>query len=228
MERRNTKRKDIIRRLLSQRFEEQTDLLDELLWTTFVEEKMSKNEDSSLLHRSYRISFLRTLRDHIPELIVHKRAPLHTPIGIIARAAVFRIKHRRLVERFLSARDTCIVMNRGVVDIRDSTGLYKSIWGYFIRCRFYKGRPYAPSDSRYGSNYLARVCLPLTVPISIVCQTIGDDIDFVRLEGCPWSILWIRRERSIHNARIVRPEVILKVLMDRDRQVWGTIGDQDI
>lgn len=211
---RNTQRKDIIRYMLSHRFENKPVLLEELCWATFVEERERKDQDSRLLPRAYRNSFARTVREHMPELMLHKQHVLDSPIGVIARAAVFRVRDQRLIEQFVSAKAPHIVVNTS--ELIDYVSLERV--GYFVRCRLYKGPPVAyPRHLAYGRNYLDRVLLPLTIPISVVCQGTPNDSDLKNLAESSWAVLWARRGRPPEAAEPVSRELTLReVLIDRD------------
>ncbi len=214
MKYRNTSRKNIVRSLLLRRFESKPVLLEELRWATFVEEKERKDQDSRFLLRSYRNSCARTIREHMPELIVHKQYVLDTPIGAIVRAGVFRVENKSLIDQFLSAKAPHIVVNTSSVFEEDSDTRI----GYVVRCRLYKGSPDAYDPHLpYGRNYLDRVLLPFPIPISVVCQTVPDDSDLKKLAASSWTMLWASRGKSPESAEPVSPELTLReVLIDRD------------
>lgn len=108
---RETCRKRIIRDLLTVEFADGPVLLEELRWHTLVREATLSKKQHNEMTLSYLKSFARTIRDHLPDVVIHKIAkPQRMPIGIVARAAIFRIDHREALQGFLASPDRCIFL----------------------------------------------------------------------------------------------------------------------
>jgi len=105
---RDTDRKRALREALESIYRGHAVLFDELRWHTIgrqIAERTDENGRRSLLN-----SFARTVREQLTDHVVRK-VPLSakTPVGLVARAAVYRIRDAAALGRFLAAECSCIL-----------------------------------------------------------------------------------------------------------------------
>ena len=104
---RNTKRKARLLEVLESRADAGM-LLDEARWLVEGERLAECRDDES--RRSVYNSFARTVREQISGYVVEK-IPVspNTPIGLLARVAVFRIRDAGFLQHFLNVSSACIL-----------------------------------------------------------------------------------------------------------------------
>lgn len=105
--RRQTHRKRLIREALESTYRGRAVILDELRWTVMEPQLLECSEEKA--RHSLLNSFARTVRDHLTDHVIEK-IPLspRTPVGLVARAAVYRMKDANALRGFLNAEDPCI------------------------------------------------------------------------------------------------------------------------
>src|SRR5262245_19699715 len=110
---RKTRRKELIERILEQEFPNQLVLLEELRWRVLIEEHKEKSQALWSMDESHMESFARTIRNHMAGLKIHKihLNPRRIQAGIVARAAVFRIRERTTLEQFLTEENAWMCLN---------------------------------------------------------------------------------------------------------------------
>jgi hypothetical protein len=110
---RNTKRKALIAEILVEDYAGGPVLLEELRWNvltkqygpTFIEMTDAKRK-----------SFARTVVSNCPNLARNVIRPSVATAGTIARAALYRIKSRETIDRFLASREKFLLLHIGYPD----------------------------------------------------------------------------------------------------------------
>src|SRR5262245_44261708 len=107
---RRTWRKQRIEKLLATTFAGEAILLDELRWAVMPAAIEAERCDGGAVTRSWMNSFARTIREQFPDCTIQK-IPINerTPVGIVVRAAVYRLADPATLRRFLGSLDACIL-----------------------------------------------------------------------------------------------------------------------
>src|SRR5262249_29507723 len=186
---RETVRKRVLREALESIYRGQAVLLDELRWNTIgqqIAERADENARRSLLN-----SFARTVREQLTEHVIQK-VPLSakTPVGLVARAAVYRMRDAAALGRFLIAEDSCILC-RYKTNLEVDEPRYAP-WSRYVvpqhhaaTFRFFESRPtkitYDELEQVPGTFIPATQKLTLIVPRGITP-------DFAAIATVPWKL----------------------------------------
>lgn len=109
---RNSSRKQIIERLFATSSLCFPVLLDEVLSAWLLLEGQLQDRPPRKATRSIQVSFARTIRDHMPSIHLAKSARVdRLHLGIVSRAAVFRIKDHAERGRFLESSTSCMLVS---------------------------------------------------------------------------------------------------------------------
>lgn len=109
MARRTSKRIRIIEQAIEEKFGGGPVLLEELRWHSALTEHRDKGLAFDLMTRSLRNSYARTIRDHIPALRIQKLPrPDALNVGIVTRAAVYRLASWNSILRFFNGKDATV------------------------------------------------------------------------------------------------------------------------
>jgi hypothetical protein len=151
---RKTHRKALIEKVIAEQFANKPVLLEELRWQVLLQEYDAKGVPFDEMTVSNMKSFARTIREHMPSVGIHKlRRPDLLPVGILARAAVFRIRRQALLREVLNSKGLCVycsIHQEKVTNRRALVGCFLCVDG---------------QDRKYSS---ASAFFPTTVPLTIV------------------------------------------------------------
>jgi len=142
---RETNRKRLIRDVLESMYRGRAVLLDELRWAV-MGPRLSRCLDENA-RRSVLNNFARTIREQVAEhLILKVPVSPNTPVGLIARAAVYRVRNVAALRRFLNAAESCILC-RCKTNLEVEEPRYQS-WSRYVApqhhgatFRFFESRP---------------------------------------------------------------------------------------
>jgi len=171
---RETRRKKCVRKLLEETYRGGPVILDELRWAALGTEIDAGNYAGSKMSRSWLNSFARTIREQFPDYTIHK-VPIkaNTPLGIVARTAVFRLADLAELRQFLAAEDPCILC-RYKTDLPCIEPRYR--WRYVTpqhhaaTFRFFDG---LPAQLTYEEiDRIPGTFIPATQKISIVAPRV--------------------------------------------------------
>ena len=185
---RETTRKRLLREVLELRAEEGI-LLDEARWQV-VGEKLTECQDSNE-RRSLLNSFSRTVREQLPPQFEVRKISIsqETPVGLVARAAVYRQKDVSAIRGFLASRDACILC-------RYQTNLKASERHYHAR---YKTPHFHAATFRFFQRQLTEdtycrlqeqpgTFIPTTQELTIIVAR-GSDAKLLEVANVSWKLL---------------------------------------
>ncbi len=198
--RRQTIRKRLIREVLAREFSSAPVLLEELRWRVLLLEGQTRGEPFEVMKPTHLKSFARTIRVHMPDLIIDKLPqPDRVPVGIIARAAVFRTAKRVDLQRILDSRTTCIFLR-----YRRTLAASARTWVTVV-CDIYAKFP-PRAETGPGSRHLLAVrVFPATAPISVVCSKPLTAQAVTALAGIRWP-LYLSSSANAKPVRIANQE----------------------
>ncbi len=187
--RRETERKRRIREVLNSTFQGQAVLLDELRWAVIghqFEEGINENSRRSLLN-----SFARTVREQLTDYEIQK-IPISSeiPVGVVARAAVYRLKDIAALGRFLNAEDPCILCryktNFDVEEPRyEPRSRYVTPQHHAATFRFFEKRP---SELTYDQiEDVPGTFIPATQTLSLIVPQ-QSTADWAPIANVPWTL----------------------------------------
>jgi hypothetical protein len=203
---RHTLRKNLIMRVLAEEFPEMPVVLEELRWRVLLSEQ-ARDGVTIEMTRSYRNSFARTIREHLPALFLHKLTRLdEIPIGILARSAVYRCESEIAISQIESSISVSAIfeLKRGgreanssddapflkILNDKSRIDPRKMIYSW-IRLTDHNTSPYVVED------WITRACLPCNSPITLV--TIGRDaLVLERVSSVNWMIYQHVRHQLFH------------------------------
>lgn len=183
-------------------------LLEELRWEVLAWERSRKQLDTEEpMHPSYKKSFARTIREHMPDVIIHKlQRPDEIHSGIVTRAALFRLEEQDDIEEFLR-REKKVVIGTYVPDAGPNHSRRP-----VVKCDFHVFRLHHElyehehlkevlqalqtlEDRGYRWQLLAglakdpkRVMLPVSQPLTLVALSPVTSEDLVKIADVPWPI----------------------------------------
>lgn len=189
-QRRETKRKQDLREVLNSTFKKQAVLLDELRWAVmgphFVA-GMAENTRRSLLN-----SFARTVREQLTNHVIEKLpiSPRTTPVGLVARAAVYRMRDVNALRCFLSAKNAYILCryktNFDVYEPRYKPwSRYVTPQHHAVTFRFFESRPSKVTYEMLG--HVPGTYIPATQKLSLIVPR-AMTIDLASIAAVPWTL----------------------------------------
>jgi len=181
-------RKTVRKRLIMESFEiqshKQVFLLEELRWMVMLREYQAKSLPPATMHLSYMKSFTRTIREHMPDLTIYKIIrPDETYSGIIARAALYRLKRWEEIETFLNADNPCMICK--FQSKFDESGRNRMSE---IRVELYTSCPKDHSFNERKNYWLDIKLFPTSSPLSIIARKNVTLEDLNYLSDVPWEI----------------------------------------
>jgi len=187
--RRNTARKRRIRELVETRYAGTAVLLDELRWAVFDAESRDKPSANETITRSWMNSFARTIREQFPEFAI-KKIPIDswTPVGLVSRTALYRLKNIRALREFLSSAESCILC-RYKTDIEAEEVRYRRRYVipqyHAATFRFFKQRP---ANVTYEEiERIPGTFIPKTHKMTLIVPS-GAEQDPRLLSKVPWKL----------------------------------------
>jgi hypothetical protein len=189
---RNTLRKGIITEVWAEVFGEGPVLLDELRWAVFSKELRERGASSDEMPRAYKVSFVRTIRNHMPGRVLHSLPrPDRLPTGLVARAAVYRIRRSPDLVRFTRSPDAYICFRLAG---------RKKIRVDFALCI---GKPPGPETTGYDAFHwpeegVGEKSFPVSSGLSIVANDLPDTDQLLQMAAIGWPLY-----RTTSNLRAV-------------------------
>jgi hypothetical protein len=186
---RETNRKRLLREVLESTYQGQAVVLDEVRWNVMgrqIAESAHENARRSLLN-----SFARTVREQLTEHVIQK-VPLSakTPVGLVARAAVYRMRDGVILGRFLNGEDSCILC-RYKTNLEVDEPRYEP-WSRYVvpqhhaaTFRFFESRP-----SKITYEQLENVpgtFIPATQKLTLIVPR-GTTPDLASIAKVPWKL----------------------------------------
>jgi hypothetical protein len=163
--------------------------LDELRWAVLGAEIDAGTYAGSRVTRIYLNSFARTIREQFSDYTIHKfPIDVDTPLGLVARTSVYRLRDLGELRRFLAAEDPCILCRYQTdVDVYEPrfTRRYVTPRFYAASFRFFDGKP--PRLTYEEIEEIPGTRIPTTQKLSIVAPT-GAKVDLVSLAEIPWKL----------------------------------------
>lgn len=199
---RNTARKRHIREALEGDYADRPVLLEELRWAVRLRETGQQAIANWMVTRSWQNSFARTIREQFPTHRVHK-IPVNgeTPIGIVARAALYRLKHASDLYAFLQGATPCI-LGCWVTNIQPDPPRYRQRYAtphyYAARFRCFPTFPEEPSNLMIKNA--PDVSIPGTHKLSLVVPP-GTRVDLRPLANISWRLFGYRRANDWFEVR---------------------------
>lgn len=181
---RKTLRKRLVMECFKIQSHKQIFLLEELRWLVMLREYQAKRLPIDRMHLSYMKSFTRTIREHMPDLTINKIVrPDETYSGIIARAALYRLKRWQDIESFLNADNPCMFC-------KFQSKYDESGWNRMseIRVELYA---YCPKDHNLNErkkHWLDIKLFPTSSPLNIIARKNVTLEDLIYLSDVPWKI----------------------------------------
>lgn len=196
--RRVTARKAIIEEFLARDYSGGPVLLEELRWivlreqcgTGFVEMTDSKRK-----------SFTRTIRKHTPELTIHKFSiDDKTPVGLVARAAVYRQRSWDQLSQFLNGQDPCILC-RFQSNVEVLYPRYRS-WNRYVVPQYHAATfrffSVYPTVLTYEEiQLIPGTFIPATQKLSLVVSP-GTKVDLRSVATVPWKLFGYEKLEDWH------------------------------
>lgn len=186
---RETTRKRLIREALESTFREHVVLLEELRWAVVAAQLATCSDEQS--RRSLLNSFARTMREQFTDRVIQK-VPVSpkTPVGLVARAAVYRMKDVDALRRFLSAEHSCILCryktNLDVYEPRyEPRSRYVTPHHHAATFRFFESRP---SEVTYDAlENVPGTFIPATQKLTLIIPR-GMTADLASVAAVPWTL----------------------------------------
>lgn len=188
LQRRDTPRKRHLREVLDSMYLGRPALLDELRWIV-VGKQLAEALDESA-RRSIRNSFARTVREQLDDHVTQK-VPVtpETPVGLIARAAVYRVSDLDFLPRFLNAQEACILCryktNFDVDETRYVPSRYVIPHHHAATFRFFESRPAGITYEQLWS--VPGVFIPTTQKLTLIVPE-GATADLASVAVVPWQL----------------------------------------
>jgi len=188
---RKTLRKSLIAEEFAARFEEQPVLLEELRWAVLAREYEVRGRHVEHLSRANLNSFARTIREHFGMFGI-KKLPIRDelPVGLLARAGVYRIKERHVLEGFLAAKRATVVCRYTQRQQASDPRYYKNRWAtpyhHAVTLRFLTGE--CPNPTIELLQGIPGTYIPATRPLSVVCKQEATPIP-ERMCSVPWALV---------------------------------------
>ncbi len=186
---RNTRRKECIRHLLNSTYAGRPVILDELRWAVLGIEIDAGHYAGMTVTRSWLNSFARTIREQFSDYTIHK-IPINgdTPVGLVARAAVYRLPRLTELRQFLAGDDSCILC-RYKTDLDIYEPRYKMRYvtpQYHVATFRFFDRP--PERVSYGEiGQVPGTLIPATQKVSVVVP-LGVRLGVPSLAAVPWKL----------------------------------------
>src|SRR5262245_17249696 len=143
----------------------------------------------STVTRSWLNSFARTVREQLPDYAVQK-IPIdaNTPLGVVARTAVYRLSDVGQLRWFLAADDPCILCRyKTDLDVFEPryTRRYVTPQHCAATFRFFDGKP--AQLSYEDIDRVPGTFIPATQKLSVVVPR-GSRIEPLSLAAVPWKL----------------------------------------
>jgi hypothetical protein len=187
--RRTTARKALIERVLAEEYAGGPVLLEELRWKALIKQYGPTFVEMTDARCK---SFARTVREHLPTLI-----RLSVPIGVaaagmIARAALYRVRSRAVIDRFLRSEEQIVFVNVGFPDHELQGEQFQRVTvGCFFSDRRLEGKRWR---GKLNENALARIIIPKSHCLTVIQTAIvDDDCSLEPIASVPWKIFFFHR-----------------------------------
>lgn len=187
---RSTPRKKLIETVLRERFRGRAVILEELRWSVYPDEMASKGHPIGEMSESYRKCFNRTVRAYSIDFGVQNlRIDGSTPLGMLARAAVYRLKTTDQLAAFRGSPDPCIVCRWQASMIANRPRYRSYATPHFHAAQFWLFER-RPEETSYEVLDAApwKVLIPTTCRLAIVTRRRAE-LDLLDVCECPWMLL---------------------------------------
>jgi hypothetical protein len=232
---RSTSRKRIIQEVLDKQLGKPM-LLDELRWLVFLRESRDERRSADLTP-SYKKSFCRTLRDHMPLLGVYKLwRPDRSPAGIVARCAVYRCSSAKTLKAILGGETISVFIdlkNSRAMESNPENHAYIVDSGAFMmdRRKMLYCWVCVGQVNDYDSQAIHRACIPVNHPLSIVGSSVStNDIQAIASHG--WtsyrvSAMRVGFFRKVNNQALIDiPDYYRDLARDDNKRLEVVIQEQ--
>lgn len=190
-------------------------LLGELRWMVLQDESKARGEEIGEIDRSQRVSFARTIREHCPDLTIAKVAVAKTtPVGLLARCAVYRLHLAAALNRFLGGPEPTILCRfQGRLEMPDPQYEVRYVipQRHAVTFRFFPAIPIARSYETIEGAPGTLIPATRSHEISVVTPR-GVKILLDILAQVPWKLFG---HDSLEDWFPVRPADPLDVLVGR-------------
>ena len=184
---RTTIRKRIINHVLNELFQGGPVLLEELRWNALLIEHENKGLNLSVMSRSLRNSFARTIRDFIPQIKIQKLPrPDGLHIGIVSRAAVYRLSSWDAIQCFMRSDNPTVLTCR--------KGKEFSYLQRIVICQLFAEYPQityklVQNIPKWDRTYLVgRIVFPVSIPLTLITTRTVTATDLKKVANVSWKI----------------------------------------
>jgi hypothetical protein len=187
---RETCRKRVIRELLGSSFAGRAVLLDELRWAVFSAQRPDDDKSGSSITRSWLNSFARTIREQLPAEFRIEKIEINeaTLVGVLARAALHRLKNVSWLRHFLKATEPTILCRyKTNMDIEEPRyrSRYVTPQYHVATFRFFEQRP--KSLSYEALNGIPGTLIPATQKLTVIVPR-AMEVDLPQVAVVPWRL----------------------------------------
>ncbi len=190
--RRQTSRKRRIRELIDSTYAGNAILLDELRWAVLDAESTATDSKDDEISRSWLNSFARTIREQFPEFVIEK-IPINnaTPLGLVARTALYRLKSPSELRGFLTNAEEPTILCR-FQRKQDASHKARYHWRYVIphhHVATFRVFNEEPGKLNYDIiNLYPGVLIPATQKLSLIVPP-NTELDLPSIADVPWKLL---------------------------------------
>lgn len=136
-------------------------------------------------------SFTRTIREHMPHLIRNRVSIRTAPAGLIARAGLYRVKSREIIDRFMSAKRQIVYMNFGFPDHEQYEEYFQRLT---IGCFYLDQAPNRQKRGILKRTAIATVVMPISHEFAVIQDSLPPvERQLGAIPDVPWSIRFFHR-----------------------------------
>jgi hypothetical protein len=206
---RETIRKQIIRKILEERYHGGPVLLEELRWESLLTEYEERGSNLIYMTRSLRNSFTRTIREHMPKILIQKLPrPEALHAGIVSRAALYRLNSWKNILFFKYADDPTVFTKWRGNRVDPISKVYCLLFTKYpaLTTRegtFRQNKPFYAPNGQLIDNYkyegykircwdrehlIGCVIFPGSIPLSLITTREVTAADLRKIADVPWKI----------------------------------------
>jgi hypothetical protein len=195
--RRLTARKALIEKALADEYSGGPTILEELRWKVLVQQY---GHSFVQMTDAKQKSFARTIREHLPGYAIQK-TPItcDTPLGLVARAALYRLKSLDKLRRFIHGEDPSILCryqtNMDVDEPRYWRSRYATPNYHVATFRFFAKRPAGPSYE--DIKLIPGTLIPATQKLSLIVPP-GMNVEMRAVAAVPWKLFGYEKLSDWH------------------------------